>query len=195
MARLKNSITLAATKPTLYIMKLIMSIALLVFSLNAFAQRSLQDNINIHRAKFLDKKFPEFSVKTINAGSFSNSDLTGKVVFINFWFQNCVPCMQKTEGLNQLYASLQNDTNFIFVSFTFEDYQSINKFRKQQNIEYNIYQLSNKQCDTICCGYPTSFILDKNGIIRAIYTGGAPTKEEATSEIMTVIYPTILKLL
>lgn len=176
-------------------MKLIISIALLVFSLSATAQRSFQDNINIHRAKYLDKKFPEFSVKTINTGSFSNSDLTGKVVFINFWFENCVPCLQKTEGLNQLYARLQNDTNFIFVSFTFEDYQTISKFSKQQQIAYNIYQLNSRQCDTICCGYPTSFILDKNGIIRSIYTGGARTKEEATSEIMTVIYPAILKLL
>lgn len=175
-------------------MKLFTSIALLVFTLSALGQRSIEEIRYAHREKYIDKKFPEFSVKAINSESFSNSNFKGKVVFINFWFESCAPCIQKIEGLNQLFEKLKNDTNFVFVSFTFENYQTIESFKKRLGIEYNIYHMESKQCDTICCGYPTTFILDRNGTTRFLFTGGFPTKEEATSEILTEIYPNILKL-
>lgn len=175
-------------------MKLLTSIVLLVFSLSALGQRSLEDISNVHKEKYLDKKFPEFSVKANNTESFSNSNFNGKVVFINFWFESCAPCIQKIEGLNHLFEKLKNDTNFVFVSFTFENYQTIENFKKRHGIKYNIYHMESHQCDTICCGYPTTFILDRNGTTRFLSIGGARTHEEATLEILTELYPKLLKL-
>lgn len=175
-------------------MKLITSIALLVFSLSTSGQRSLQEIFNAHKEKYLDKKFPAFSIKAINSESFSNANFKDKVVFINFWFESCLPCIQKIEGLNQLFEKLKNDTNFVFVSFTYENYQTIENFKKRHGIEYNIYHMESNQCDSICCGYPTTFILDRDGTTRFLFIGGTATKEEATSEILTEIYPKILKL-
>lgn len=168
---------------------------LLIFTLAAFGQKSLEDIRIAHREKFLDKKFPDFSLSTGNSGSFSNLNLKGKVVFINFWFENCPPCIKKIEGLNQLFEKLKKDSNFVFVSFTFEDSPVIERVRKKYGIEYTIYHMESNQCDSICCGYPTSFILDKNGITRFLYVGGSTTNEEATWQILHEMYPFLLKLL
>lgn len=47
-------------------------------------------------------KVPNFNVRTINGESVTLSELKGKVVVINFWFEACAPCIAEIPALNRL---------------------------------------------------------------------------------------------
>ncbi len=67
----------------------------------------------------IGKQFPGFFAK--NNQTLNNSTLNGKVVFINFWFELCSPCIAEFEGLNSLYNNFKDQKDFQFISFTFEN--------------------------------------------------------------------------
>src|SRR5688572_13442850 len=68
----------------------------------------------------IGKGFPAFSAHSIQGENYSDEMLSGKVVFINFWFENCPPCIAEFEALNELYKNYKNNKNFQFISFTYE---------------------------------------------------------------------------
>lgn len=83
---------------------------------------------------FINKPFPQFSVTT-NDNECSNKILKGKVVFINFWFAACAPCMAEMGELNKLFKHFKQTQNFEFVSFTFESSNEIKLIKKKYNIQ------------------------------------------------------------
>ena len=82
---------------------------------------------------FINKPFPQFSVSTNNKEC-SNETLKGKVVFINFWFAACAPCMAEMDELNKLFEKFKQNKNFEFVSFTFEKSKKIALIKKKFKI-------------------------------------------------------------
>src|SRR5689334_17526979 len=46
----------------------------------------------ITRTEKLGTPFPEFEVYDLNGKRFTNAELKGKVVVLNFWFIGCSPC-------------------------------------------------------------------------------------------------------
>ena len=149
------------------------------------------------RLKYQGKQFPEFVVKTSDTGYFSNVNLNNKVVFINFWFKSCAPCIAEIDAFNELFNKLKSNPDFLFLSLTFDSDSTIKKVAATYNIEYNIFHIDRAECYRLNFknGFPTSFILDRKGLIRFYRTGGQIEKEKSTKEVMTQIYPEILKIL
>ena len=140
------------------------------------------------------KSFPSFLIKT-QSQTISNTSLKGKAVFINFWFANCTPCIREFEALNQLYRKFGDKKDFEFISFTFEKPEVVQRIRLKYNIPYKIFSVSEAECRRLMqgLGFPTSYVVSKNGIVKQIISGGESTQEEATRMIMTKIYPAILQ--
>jgi thiol-disulfide isomerase/thioredoxin len=59
------------------------------------------------------KPYPNFSIHG-SSPVISDSTLHRKVVFINFWFANCVPCIAEFEALNGLYEKLKGKKDIVF---------------------------------------------------------------------------------
>lgn len=142
----------------------------------------------------LDKRLPSFSAEGIKGEKYSLENLKGKVVFINFWFLGCPPCLQELDQLYKVYDSVKENPDVAFLSITFDDKEEIqsfmsttdtsnvggkirNHFKKQfkfdSAIPYPIISMPSKKITEIfkIRPYPTSFIIDKKGIIRLVYIG------------------------
>ena len=146
---------------------------------------------------FIGKQYIDFDLIISDSLSLSNTDLTNKVVFINFWAENCSPCIAEIEGLNQLYSTLIKTPNFLFVSFSYDPDSTITRLVEKYNIKYKVYQLDLKDYSRLSYknGIPTSIILNRDGIIKYFSSGGPGEKDKATKYIMTIIYPKILQLI
>lgn len=142
------------------------------------------------------KPFPDFN---INADSveYSNSTLKGKVVFINFWFATCPPCLAELDELNKLYTRFKDDNNFEFISFTFEDPAKIESVKKSYGMLYKVISISKDDCYRLNLnnGFPTSIILDKDGNIKLLHTGGSLDKKEIKKYFSKKYYPLISEAL
>ncbi|HYH14306.1 MAG TPA: TlpA disulfide reductase family protein [Flavisolibacter sp.] len=146
--------------------------------------------------KAVGKPFETFRITQAD-DAFTNESLKGKVVFINFWFEACKPCIAEFDGLNTLYTDLQSNKNFTFVSFTFETPEIIAKVRAKHKLQFPIYSISEQESRrlNLNSGFPTSIILDREGIIQYFKTGGSSDKSEATQMVLEKFYPKIKALL
>lgn len=140
------------------------------------------------------KPLPQFSVIS-NGKNYSNKKIKGKVVFINFWFAACAPCIAEMNELNKLYECFSKNKNFDFISFTFEDSNEIAIIKKRYNIHYNIISISQDECYRLNNnnGFPTSIILDNKGVVKFIHPTDELKKAEIKKYFTTKIYPLIKK--
>ena len=181
------------------------SLICLLFSVGVFAQPQIKSNTPVdidaflkeQNAKVAGKNFPSFSVTLPDATTLSNADLSNHIVFVNFWFEACSPCMKEMDGLNQLYNKLANNPNFKFISFSFDPESVIQKKVEELNIKYKVIHLDRAECYRLNFGrgFPASFILDKTGKINFFKMGGEIDSEKSTEFIMNQIYPKISKML
>lgn len=140
--------------------------------------------------------YPSFAF-IVNNQQVTNESLRGKVVFINFWFASCPPCRVEFEALNKLYEKYRGNDSFVFLSFTYENDGEIEKIRKENDLRFQILSISNEECRRLNLnnGYPTNIVIDKQGVIRNVYTGGHTSSDESNQFFVQNIYPAIEKLL
>jgi cytochrome oxidase Cu insertion factor (SCO1/SenC/PrrC family) len=176
----------------------------MIFTLTAVGQDTLKsdkiigwdNHFKSRYGKYIGIKYPDFAVNLPDKVSFSNKNLDNKVVFINFWFSQCAPCIGEIEGLNGMFNSLKDRSDFLFVSFTFDSDDLIKTSVEKYNIQYKVIHLEKTEFTRLNFGNPnpTNVILDKNGIIKYFTVGGAD-KIYQNEIIMKIYYPKILGLL
>jgi cytochrome c biogenesis protein CcmG, thiol:disulfide interchange protein DsbE len=187
------------------IIKRVLMMYLLLFAFSSYSQSgdtakyimnadSFALAIEKKNSEFIGRLFPRFSVSA-HGKLISNQTLQGKVVFMNFWFKACPPCMAEMEELNELFRKFGRNKNFEFVSFTFEDLQGINIVKKKYHILYHVCSISRDECYRLNNnnGFPTSVILDSTGIVKYVHPGDQLNKVWIKKYFTTEVYPLILR--
>ena len=157
---------------------------------------SLLDERDKMNEAAVGKPFPEFHIYSNNT-EFSNSSIKGKVVFVNFWFSACPPCIAEFEELNKLYKDFKDNKNFDFVSFTYEDSLEIEAMRRKYHIPYKIFSIPRNECRRLNMnnGFPTNTIVDKTGSVKYIHVGGEMNNRELKRFFKSHYYPLIFAAL
>src|SRR4029079_10181332 len=119
------------------------------------------------------KAYPEFKI-TNEKRTVDNQTMRGKVVLINFWFEGCHPCMAEMEALNNVFKKMESNKDFVFISLTYDNQETIKRVKKKYDLKFEVFPVSNKECERLnfSCGFPTSIILDKSGIVKYRHSGG-----------------------
>lgn len=105
----------------------------------------------------------------------TTADLTGKVVFINFWASWCPPCRAEMPSLENLYQKLKDNSNFVFLFINEDDDRSKGlKFLEANHFTIPFYQASEGVPAEIFSGsLPTTIVLDKKGKVVLKHSGMA----------------------
>ena len=111
---------------------------------------------------------PEFHVVTRGGNSISTNDLRGRVVLVNIWATWCTPCRAEMPALQQLADVYASDSVVVLGLSVDRNAGDVDRFITERNIAYPVAVVGD---DIIAAlggvrGYPTSFLLDKRGIIR-----------------------------
>ena len=118
---------------------------------------------------------PQFALYDLNGNLVRLSDFKGKVVLLNFWATWCSPCKREIPSLDRLYQ-MRKDKGFEIVAVNAEraSASQIASFAEKYRMSFPI--LLNPQRDVgskyWVRAIPTSFLLDKNGVIRWKIVGG-----------------------
>lgn len=103
-------------------------------------------------------------------------DFEGKVIYLNFWSETCVPCHQLTDELKQIEKELPMD-KIVFVNICDEQHTREESFKKQSekwgNTNYRLstdtfYMVYTKL--SFSHGYPHGVIINKKGQIVKKYS-------------------------
>jgi peroxiredoxin len=125
---------------------------------------------------------PYFSLTSIDGELYRLSELKGRVIMLNFWFIDCASCVDEIPLLNQLTEEYK-DEDFLLLSFSTDDKETILNFKKSHELKYVVFENSSDLIQNtfhLPYGYPTNIILDKEGKIIDLKLGGDPKKLKAT---------------
>jgi thiol-disulfide isomerase/thioredoxin len=118
---------------------------------------------------------PQFTLSDLGGNPVRLSDFQGKVVLLNFWATWCGPCRREIPSLERLYQK-RKDQGFEIVAVNTErvPISQIASFTEKNRMSFPV--LLNPQRDMgnkyLVRAIPTSFLLDKNGVIRWKIVGG-----------------------
>ncbi len=134
---------------------------------------------------------PNFILTTLDGKQIRLSDYRGKPVMLNFWYATCPGCLQEIPGMQQFYAAQQaTGKNFVILGVNIaDDAQTASQFVQQYGLTYPIVLDQNQQVLTLynVNSTPTSYFIDRQGIIRSIVIG--PVDDTTLQQDVAVKYP------
>lgn len=123
------------------------------------------------------KVAPDFTLTSTDGKTIRLSDFRGKVVVLDFWATWCPPCKAEIPDFIKLYSQYKDDGfQMLGVSLDRGGLDAVKPFMKDYGVNYPI-MLGNDQVVSDyggISGIPTTFVIDKQGVIRASFIGYRP---------------------
>ena len=127
----------------------------------------------------IGKELPAYSLVGRSGKTYTNEDLKGKVVVLNFWSVNCGPCIMEIPVLNKLYLSYKDNKDVVFISILLDKEEALENFLEKgltkRRIVYEVVPDSKalmKGTFKLIKGYPTNLFIDREGKIFMRTFGG-----------------------
>ncbi|MGH2454215.1 MAG: TlpA disulfide reductase family protein [bacterium] len=117
---------------------------------------------------------PAFSARSFAGGTLALADLQGKGVVMNFFASWCVPCRAEARDLEATYQKYRaQGIVFLGVDIEQDTWNDARTFLKEFGISYPAIRDENGQIAQKyqMYGLPTTYFIDKDGIIRSKYVG------------------------
>lgn len=132
---------------------------------------------------------PTYSVVTLDGESISGESLRGEVVLVNVWATWCAPCrveMPLLQAMHERHAS--RGFTLLGLSVDRTGPEGVMAFLQERGITYPvaIVGAAVERAFGGVQGYPTSFLLDRQGVIRHAVMGplGPATLELAVRRLL-----------
>jgi peroxiredoxin len=139
----------------------------------------------------LDKSAPVFTLSTLDGEVVSLADYRGRVVFVNFWWSGCPPCVEELPTFQQ-FASEQSTTGAVVLAVNVgEEPAQIQEFLSENDIVMNNvpilldtnYAVLRKYGVSV---FPTTYIVNPDGVLSKVKFG-AFNLDELYSYLASVI--------
>ncbi len=138
--------------------------------------------LNNYLERYINKKNPNYKLKTIEGKEISLKDYHGKPTLINFWFTRCPPCIKEMPVLNEMKRDYGHEFNFI--SITYENMESVENFLKKHEFNFDHIISADKLIENLDVrAFPLNLIIDKNGVIKYAKDGIPMVHKDGKLEI------------
>ena len=139
--------------------------------------KSKQENSN-------DLRAPGFSLADLEGNTISLDQMRGKVVLLNFWGTWCGPCRKEIpDFINLMKKHNKDGLEIIGITLTSGPPENIKAFADKWGINYKLLtDIKGNETQTVTAlygqatgkritGIPTTFIIDREGVIQKRYVG------------------------
>ncbi len=120
-------------------------------------------------------KAPDFKLPTLDEKYMKLSEFAGKKVILNFWATWCPPCRVEMPHMEKLYKDYEEDVVVLGVNLTQTEksQNDVRAFVKEFGLTFPVVMdIEGDVASTYqIFAYPTSYIIDSQGIIQEIFKG------------------------
>ncbi len=121
---------------------------------------------------------PDLALPQLDGTLQTLRDLRGQVVLINVWATWCPPCRAEMPAIQQAYAAYRDRGFTVLAVNQREDVTAITPFLEQHGLTFPIVLDRDGHAGATyqASALPSSFFVDRRGVIRAVYHGPMPTR-------------------
>ena len=135
------------------------------------------------------KAAPDFQLQNLDGQSVTLSGLRGSPVIINFWATWCQPCASEMPYLQEINNEW-SDKGLIVLAINWgESASQVEQFTQAHNLSLQVL-LDTKKVAAEKYGiraFPTTFFIDKDGIIQVKIIGAFPNKAAIESRLSGIM--------
>jgi len=119
---------------------------------------------------------PDFTLTSLDSHDIGLENLKGKPVILNFWASWCPPCKAEMAAFQEAFQEYGgSDLQIIAINSTNQDsLTDVLRFIEEHGITFPIPldQTGAVSRDYLIHSLPTTYFIDKNGIIKEVIIGG-----------------------
>lgn len=145
------------------------------------------------------KRLENVDLQPLTGGpeAISGAELSGHITLINFWGTWCPPCKIEFPHIKELEQHFRLNADFRFVSVSCADgafdkhlAEETADFLKQAQVEFPTFHdpdtVTRREIMRVVgeFAYPTTLIIGRDGLIKAVWIGYAPGIEKQMREIL-----------
>ncbi|HSF17389.1 MAG TPA: TlpA disulfide reductase family protein [Vicinamibacteria bacterium] len=128
----------------------------------------------------LGKKAPDFELVTTKGDKVRLSELTGKVVVLDFWAVWCDPCRESMPFFEKLQRDHQKDGLVVMglhVNDRMPSLAEVNRYLEEVGATYrNLVSTTDVDDAFAIVAMPTTYLVDREGILRKRHIGFNPAR-------------------
>ncbi len=119
---------------------------------------------------------PYAVMQAINGHAINPEELTGKVVLVNFWATWCPPCVEELPKMQNAWKKFGRDDFEIIAVAVAETPSTVAEFQQKLPMKLDFPIITDENLEIFhrweVRGLPTSFLIDRNGMIQRKAEGG-----------------------
>jgi len=147
-----------------------------IISLFAISIPKVQGFLPLQIERIVGKKAPEFTVKDLSGTNVSLSSFIGKPILLNIWATWCPCCRRERAYLESLHREYK-DRGLVILAVSIDtSVKRVKRYLKRIPASYTVL-IDEDGINGIVArsyrvyGLPTSFLINRDGIIRYKFTG------------------------
>ena len=136
-----------------------------------------------------ENQAPDFLLYDLEGKPVSLSDFHGKPVILNFWATWCGPCVYEMPFLQQVYEEWSTEELVLLIVNIGESSSQVEGFLERYELSLPILLDIDKEVARkyYVRGIPTTFFIDKDGIVQAVKVGAFANKEAIEDDLNKIM--------
>jgi peroxiredoxin len=132
---------------------------------------------------------PEFQLPDLDGQAISLNDLKGKPVLLNFWASWCGPCRSEMPYMQEIHEEWSGDGLVLLTINIGEGLPQVQEFLQKRNLSLPVLlDTQNNVAEQYGVQYlPTTFFIDKDGIIQEKIVGAFKNKTQIETRLSKII--------
>jgi len=132
---------------------------------------------------------PDFQLQNLDGQTVSLGNLQGKPVLINFWATWCGPCRSEMPYIQEIYEGWSEEELVVLAINIGESSSKAEEFMQSYNLSFTV--LLDTRQDVAqrynITGIPTTFFIDKDGIIQDKIIGAFQNKAQIENRLSKIM--------
>ncbi|WP_256003523.1 TlpA family protein disulfide reductase [Pedobacter deserti] len=135
---------------------------------------------------FQAKPIQDLALENLSQKKVKFSELSGKIVVLDFWSTGCTPCVAAFGGFEKVVADYKNEPFQLFVVNLFEDHPTVKTFVTRRGITLDVLRDEENAAFNIQ-GTPTKIVYDPAGNIRFYAVGYAGSTDREYYKLKAMV--------